>query len=88
MRHNFDVNNVISAFLTEQYPERANLIAEIGAAMRQQSRPVQLLAAQVAHECLEQPFCTPEMTVRIGLMYGTVLGILMERDRMASKVLA
>jgi len=84
----FDVNNVITAFLDHRYENRADLVREIGAAMRGMNRPMNSLIAQVASACLEQPACTPEMTIRIGIMYGMVIGVLLERDRISRKGLA
>jgi hypothetical protein len=84
MTKHFDVTNVVAAFLNHQHPEdsvRAELIKELGEAVRYPAKPIQLLVAQVAQECLEQEGCTPEITVRIALMYGLVLGVLAERDR-------
>jgi len=82
----FDLTNVASAFVGHRIDEaeRAELVKELGAAVRMPAKPVQLLVAQVAHECLEQPACTPEMAIRIGIMYGLVLGVLCERDRLGT----
>lgn len=80
----FDVTNVVAAFLDRKWPEdseRAALMSELGAAMRYPAKPIQLLTAQVAARCLEQPGCTPEITVRMAITYGLVLGVLCERDR-------
>jgi len=79
----FDLTNVASAFVGHRIDEaeRAELVKELGAAVRMPAKPVQLLVAQVAHECLEQPACTPETVIKIGIMYGLVLGVLCERER-------
>jgi hypothetical protein len=63
--------------------ERAELVRELGKAIRYPSRPLQLLVAQIASECVEQPGCTPEITIRIGMIYGALIGILAERDRVS-----
>jgi len=82
MKH-FDLANIAAAFLDHKIEEseRAELVKELGEAVRYPAKPMQLLVAQVAHECLEQPICTPETTIKIGIMYGLVLGVLCERDR-------
>ena len=80
----YDVNGIIAQFLgTERNPEQRELVLRIGAAMRDRGQAVNGLVAQVAHECLNQPRCTPEVTVRIAIMYGMVLGIEMEKDRVS-----
>jgi hypothetical protein len=61
--------------------ERAELVRELSKAVRYPSRPMQLLIAQVAQECVGQALCTPETTIRIGVLYGALLGVLAERDR-------
>jgi hypothetical protein len=86
MKKHFDLTNVVAAFLAEQYPERAELVSELGAALRAHARPVQYLIAQVAHESVSQPGCTPAMTIEIGLLYGLALGVLLERDRLDREV--
>ena len=82
MTKHFDVTNVVAAFLNHQHPEdsvRAELIKELGEAVRYPAKPIQLLVAQVAQ--VEQPGCTPETTIKIGIMYGLVLGALLEEER-------
>ena len=61
--------------------ERAEIMNELSKAIRMPSRPIQLLAASVGAHCIEQVGCTPEMTIRIGMMYGALIGVLAERDR-------
>lgn len=81
----YDLTNIAAMFLNHELEEsvRTELIKHCSEAVRYPSKPVQRLVAQVAQECLEQPACTPEVTIRIGLMYGMALGILCEQDRAA-----
>lgn len=89
MSRHYDLTNIAAAFLQHQIPEseRAELISEMSSAVRMPTKPVQLLVAQVAQECLEQPACTPEITIKIGIMYGLALGVLCERDRRAREAM-
>lgn len=81
----YDLTNVAGAFINHEYDEsvRADLVRDMGVAVRTPSNSVRLLIAQVAHECLEQPGNTPITTIQIGIMYGLVLGVLCEQDRLA-----
>jgi hypothetical protein len=81
MAGKYDVTNVVASFLRGEYEERAELVRELGAAARMPGREMHLLVKQVVEECLAQPLCTPETTVRIGVMYGMVIGTLLEKDR-------
>jgi hypothetical protein len=61
--------------------DRAQLFAEFTQALNYPAAPQRLLVAEVAQACLEQPGCTPEITVRIAINYGLVLGVLLEKER-------
>jgi hypothetical protein len=82
---NFDVNNVVRAFLDGQFEDRASLVTELSSAVRQPSAVMKHLIVQVTEECLKTPNCTPFNTIQIGIMYGMVIGVLLERDRLAQK---
>jgi hypothetical protein len=83
----YDLNSIAKDFIEHQIDStrRAELVKEMGELVRYPSKPIQLLLAQVAHECIEQPGCTPVITIQIGVMYGLVLGVLCEEERAARK---
>ena len=76
---NYDVGEVTAAFLNNALPGRAELVLEIGKAVREQ-RVVKRLCIQVAEEAVAQQ-ANPATTIQIGLMYGMVIGILLEKER-------
>lgn len=76
---NFDVTGVVTEFLRGKIPERKNLVHEITDAMRGNPAIFGLIA-EVGHNCVEHNH-TAVQTINLGLMYGMVLGILLERER-------
>jgi hypothetical protein len=79
----YDLTAVIAKFIDHKYEEseRAELVREVNAYMASRTREPNWLAAQVAEHCVETPGCTPSVTIKIGLMYGIVVGVLAERER-------
>jgi hypothetical protein len=79
MKQQFDVDGVVRHFLNDKSSERANLVHEITSAFRD-SRAVRELSSTVAHEAM-QAGSSPEQVIGIGLMYGMVVGIYLEKLR-------
>jgi hypothetical protein len=80
MPDRFDISNVIAAFLRGQYPERPELVREMTKAFAMPSQAIKHLVDEVGNHAAQNN-CTPVQTVGVGIMYGLVLGILLERDR-------
>lgn len=80
---NFDVNGVIMEFLEGRVESRADLMREIMDAMGQRNRATTTLTAAIAHHAASAPLATPETVVKTGIIYGMVLGILLEREYMS-----
>lgn len=79
MADKYDINGMIKAFLNNQVPDRAQLVKEMRLACIH-SREAQRLLRQVLEESLERG-AQPATCVNIAMMYGMVVGILLERDR-------
>ena len=79
MSTHYDVNEVIQQFLQNKFQERAELIREIHGALRD-SRASKMLLAEVANSAMENRL-GPIEGISLGVMYGIVLGILMEKQR-------
>lgn len=78
-RSKYDINGMIKAFLSNQVPDRAQLVKEMRIACIH-SREAQRLLKQVLAESLDRG-AQPATCVNIAMMYGMVVGIIMERDR-------
>ena len=81
MKHSYDVTNVVAEFLSNHYGRtRADLVAEMTEALNQNIGPIHQLMAEVGHEAIAQSY-SPVQLIRLGVMYGSVIGILLEKDR-------
>ena len=78
-----DFDEAIHKFLTHKYPERRELVERVTAAFRD-LQSLKVFTVEVAQNCLENRQM-PVQVIQTGMMYGIVLGILMERDRAAQK---
>ena len=76
---NYDVDQIVREFLRWKFPERADLVKEMSAAIRD-SGAVRGLTIEIGQAAVENRQ-TPAQLIQNGLMYGMVLGILMERER-------
>lgn len=77
----YDINGMIKAFLDNQVPDRAQLVKEMRLACIH-SREAQRLLRQVLDESLQRG-AQPSTCVNIAMMYGMVVGIIIERDRVS-----
>jgi hypothetical protein len=75
----YDINGMIKAFLDNQVADRAILVKEMRLACIH-SREAQRLLRQVLEESLSKG-AQPATCVNIAMMYGMVVGVLVERDR-------
>lgn len=75
----YDVSNVVKAFLNEQYPQRADLIKHFRQEIND-TPACKALLAEVAQKAMEHQL-GPVAVLGCGLMYGMALGVLMEKDR-------
>jgi hypothetical protein len=81
----YDVDAVTRSFLNNEIPERAALVQEIGEAVR--SLPImRKLGAEVVQEVMSQPGMGPEGVIAIGILYGAVLGICLEKEKSARRI--
>ena len=82
MSLNYDLTNVIQSFLNNDNPsERAELVRFFGQEIRA-SRAGKIFTGQIGIHCAEAQM-SPVQLLQIGIMYGAVLGVLLEKDRQA-----
>jgi hypothetical protein len=80
MSLNYDLTNVIAAFLENTNPsERAELVRFFGQEIRT-SRAGKILVGQIGTHCVEGG-TNPIQLLQMGIMYGMVLGVLLEKDK-------
>ena len=86
MAVNYDVSEVINMFRNHRFSERADLMTEIQNAMRD-SLPTKLLIAEIGEQAFQNS-ANPVQVIGLGLWYGIVLGILMEKERLGRKLVS
>lgn len=82
MRSNFDVSNVVRAFLRRMFDEQPELIKEFTQAVAHERRITGELLPMMAVE-VHKNSASPVQCLQIGLIQGMALGVLLERDRQA-----
>jgi hypothetical protein len=75
----FDVSNVVNEFLKHNTPERRELIKEFREEVIR-NPAMRRLVAEVGQEAVHNQ-ADPVMCIGLGLLYGMVLGVFLERDR-------
>ena len=75
----YDVNEVIAHFQRGGFPERKNLIEEISRGLASSPAAKRLLA-EIGYNAMQNEM-VPTEALSLGIMYGVVLGILMEKER-------
>jgi hypothetical protein len=80
----YDFDIVVREFLNNHYPERAELVLEVGKAVR--SLPImRMLGSEVAQEAMAGS-TSPEQVIAIGLLYGMTIGILLEKEKSSRRL--
>lgn len=77
-RPKYDVSQVVAQFLANKFPERRELVHEITDAMRD-NIVVQNLLVEIGQNAVKNRMM-PVDCIGLGVMYGMVLGILLEKE--------
>jgi hypothetical protein len=76
---NYDLNEVIKAFMRREFPERNDLVKFFGNAIRTEKVPNRFLS-EIVTEALRSTNGQPADCMALALMYGMVIGALVEKQ--------
>lgn len=78
---NYDVESMAARFIQQgRTAEQINLVKEFRQAVTHCGTDFKHFLAEVAHEAYAQGL-QPVNTIALGIMYGMVMGVLMEQER-------
>lgn len=76
----YSLDDVLSGFLAGHFADRAELVKAMRHEVNCNTPRMAGLLADLAREVLKESY-GPVPTMKLGMMYGLVLGILMEREQ-------
>lgn len=84
---NYDLNEVIKQFMYRKFPERNDLVKFFGKAIRTERVPQRFLS-EIVVESLKSTNGTPSECMALALMYGMVIGALVEKQSKRRMILS
>lgn len=84
MKFRYDIDEIIRHFLQGHYPDRPAMMREFRIALQESKNGIHLFR-EIAEEALPRR-AGPVECVQLGVLYGIVLGVIMERERMGADI--